>query len=179
MADETVEKFYWRAPEDILALTHGGQLALNAIPEGIENLEDTPIDNQLAMIAKIRDADDRIVGTMSELEVFPRTRDTATFDVYLTIAIPGRGSLFVEQTKNAANDTVRALYEEVARTGAWAGNAPIINTAGPAPGAKGIVRSGTGDFEGMSGFQQQESKYLELAPGSAKAITCETFWLRR
>ena len=65
------DRFYWRVT-DILALTDGGFVFIEQIPEGIKTLVDTPAEDLLLLGAFMRDEQDRIVGIASELDEFHR-----------------------------------------------------------------------------------------------------------
>lgn len=175
MSKEIIEKFYWHNPDDILSLTHGGKLPVAAIPPGIALLPEPAVTDQIVVTVRMRDAQGNVIGTMSELEVI---HNSTVIDVYMTIVIPGRGSLFVYETKDYDNPVLHAPYAESVKTGQpWTGEIATVQTSGPAIGAKGLVLAATGEFEGMTGFQQQTGLFTEIGPKGSRISLCETFWL--
>src|SRR5207237_971980 len=68
------ESFYAYLPRDGVCLSHNGMLPLAAFPEGIPLLTEPKVFKTFAAIAKIRDADDEVVGFATELEeILPAT----------------------------------------------------------------------------------------------------------
>lgn len=178
MVDGRHERFYWNTPEDVLAVTHGGQTVTAPVPQGIATLKGTNIENFVVVLGQVRNGDGDLVGTLSELEVFSKDKSTTLYEVYLTIVVAGRGSLFAYETKDYANPALMGPYQEMMRTGKpWEGKIEAILTAGPASGAKGILVGATGEFEGMIGFQQQSGIVTEVTQTSSKVAVCEAFWL--
>jgi hypothetical protein len=157
---ERIVKFYWASPRDIIAMTHADQFPNDKFPAGIPSLVGTPIDNQLAMMAMVRDERDNIIGVLSELEVFGR-KDEMEFEVNLTMVMPARG----------------APYKIAAEKGEWSGRADVLHTSGPLPGRCGVVIGGTGEFAGMTGRHQQTAIYKHIKGNVTVVEVCETFWL--
>ena len=179
MAHERCERFYWNTPEDLLAVTHGGQAVTAPVPPGIATLTGTDIDNFVVVLAKVRNSEGDLIGTLSELEVFSKDKGNTLYEVYLTIVVAGRGSLFAYETKDSANPALMGPYQEMMRTGKpWEGRIEGILTVGPASGARGILVGATGEFEGMAGFQQQSAVVTEVTQQSSKVAVCDAFWLR-
>lgn len=140
-------------PADAIALTHGGA-PIAAFPRGIVTLQDTPIANALALTARVRDSDGRMVGLATELEDFPRGEaldaDTV-WDTYWTVMIVGRGSLYLHE-KESLGPTVARIFGDAARHGrGWEGVHREPSTVGPLPGRNGEIVGGTGEFAGASG----------------------------
>ena len=178
MVHERHERFYWNTPEDLLAVTHGGRTMTAPVPPGIATLRGTSIENFVVVLAQVRNSDGALVGTLSELEVFSKDKSTTLYEVYLTIVVPGRGSLFAYETKDSANPALMGSYQEMMRTGRpWEGRVEGILTVGPASGARGILVGATGEFEGMVGFQQQSGIVTEVTQKSSKVAVCDAFWL--
>lgn len=152
-APQTVSYFI-EAPRDLIALTHGGGLALAPRPPGIATLADTPIPNALALTTLLRDSEGRIVGLTSELEEFPLATPTEgepVWDTYWTLMIVGRGSLLLHE-KESLGPTVGRIFREAASEGrGWTGSHTESSTVGPLPDRNGEIVGGTGDFAGASG----------------------------
>jgi hypothetical protein len=167
-------RFFWSSPRDILAMTHADQFPNEKFPPGIPSFVGTPIDNQLAMMATVRDENGRIVGVLSELEVFGRDGET-DFDVYLSLVVPGRGALFVGQVKSFIMPDVEEPYRIAAEQGEWNGRVEISHTSGPLPGRYGRILTGTGEFEGATGRHQQSAVYLRIKGNETFVEVTETF----
>lgn len=173
---EQIFKFYWASPRDIIAMTHADQFPNEKFPKGIPSLVGTPIDNQLAMMATVRDENDKIIGVLSELEVFGRNAESE-FEVYLTIVLPGRGALVVREMKSMAFPEVVEPYKIAAQKGEWSGSVNVVHTSGPLPGRHGEVIAATGEFAGMTGRQQQTAVYKNIKGNVTVVEVCETFLL--
>jgi len=95
------ESFFIGLPTDGIAMTHGGEVALAAGPPGIALLQETKIRNGFALLAKVRDVNDVVIGFASELETFPTDSDmlseSVIWDTSWTVMIPGRGSLYLQE----------------------------------------------------------------------------------
>lgn len=174
-ADKVV-KVYWNTPNDILAITHGGVIPMDTIPPGIRSLAGTDAANQLVVMAQVRDEHGKIIGMLTEIEVF--TEGQTEFEVYLTVVIPARGAIVVRETKNYANPAIMDAFERMQGDGdSWEGEIEVVQTTGPAAGNQGVVIAATGEFEGMTGFQQQVSIFRKMTPRMSHVDTVETFWL--
>lgn len=146
--------FFIEMPEDGISLTHGGALAIRAMPPGIATLRDTPIPNALALTTLLRDSERRVVGLATELEEFPLSpapEGEPVWDTYWTLMIVGRGSLLLHE-KESLGPTVGRIFREAASEGrGWAGSHTESSTVGPLPDRNGEIVGGTGDFAGASG----------------------------
>ena len=87
------EVFYWDVTT-IFALTDGGYVFIDQIPEGITTLVDTPAQDLLILATFVEDEPGNIVGIASELEEFdqPVTPD-GLHDATWTLKLTGRGTL--------------------------------------------------------------------------------------
>lgn len=172
MAGEIIE-VAWKAPDDIVALTHGGEIPMHAIPPGIQSLAGTGIDQQLVMVVKVRDAQDRVVGMMTEIEIFsPGDR----FEVYSTLVLPGRGALASFQTKSRST-LLEPFADVLAGAESWSGELDIVMTKGPLEGGHGQVIAATGEFEGMMGRHRQSITFTAISAAGSVGITRERFEL--
>ncbi|WP_111510836.1 hypothetical protein [Mycobacterium kyogaense] len=172
MNEPVVKRFYWSTPDDVIAITHDGSVAQPPFPPGIENLADTPLKNQVAILTKIRDADGRGIGIGSELE----WTDGETLHVAFTITLPGRGVLVSYQTKNYAHPDLIELFGKVASTGEpWSGELPVVATDGPASRGRGQIIGGTGEFEGAAGSMYQTMNFRRIDASGAVSFNEETY----
>src|SRR5262245_61401182 len=125
---EKVVKFHWASPRDIIAMTHANQFPNEKFPPGIPDLAGTEIENQLVMMAMVRDETGRLIGTLSELEVFGQHGE-GEFEVNLTLVIPGRGALFVSQMKSMVYPQLVEPYRIAAEKGEWEGSVTVTHTS--------------------------------------------------
>lgn len=172
-----IVKFYWTSPESVVCMTHGGQFPNQLVPEGMQSLKNTPIENQLLAAAKIYDSEGNTVGLMTELEEFGRNGNVTDFDVYLTLLVPGRGALVVRQTKSMSFPEIVEPYQQALEKGFWTGAVEVIHTSGPLPGRHGEVIGATGEWEGMTGSHQQTAIYRKITTEATWVEVCETFFL--
>ena len=174
MAGEIVE-VTWRAPDDIIAMTHGGEIPMQIIPPGIQSLAGTGIDQQLVMVVKVRDAQDRVVGMMTEIEIFsPGDR----FEVYSTLVLPGRGALASYQTKSRST-LMKPFAEVLAGAETWSGELDIVMSKGPLADGRGRLIAATGEFDGCTGFHQQSITFTAISATGSVGVTRERFELVR
>lgn len=174
MAKEIVE-VTWKAPDDIIAMTHGGEIPMHAIPPGIQSLAGTGIDRQLVMVVKVRDAADRVVGMMTEIEIFS---EGDSFEVYSTLVLPGRGALASYQTKSRST-LLEPFAEVLAGADSWSGELAIVMSKGPLAGGHGQVIAATGDFAGLTGTHQQSITFHAISAAGSVGVTREKFSLSR
>lgn len=165
MANERVERVVWNTPDDIVALTNAGAPPLPPlIPDNVAALGGTGIEMAQGVMMKLRDETGRIIGLGSELEIYPADPD-GLLEVWFTMMLPGRGTLFIHQTKRYADPALMEVFGKVAETGqAWEGVLDVVSTAGPGPDGLGVVMAGTGEFEGVTGTQSQTMGFRRVPP---------------
>ncbi|MGH7805345.1 MAG: hypothetical protein ACREQJ_13435 [Candidatus Binatia bacterium] len=166
-AEKADEVFTARVLGDASAATHGGAFPFKPFPEGIPSLDDPNLASAFALIIKIRDAEDRVIGFGTELEVaLPESRllfGRVMTDTYWTIVIPGRGTLFLHETEDNWN-LVKDVYLPMLTSGRdWSGEWINVNTIGPRDDWHGVVVGGTGEFAGKTG------RFLEV--GTLRSAT--------
>jgi hypothetical protein len=169
----TTVNFFWRQPDDVIAVTHGGAVATPPMPPQIQSLADPLIRKQLVLVAKVRDEQGTVVGTLSELEVFA---DSDAFEVYLTLVIPKRGALVSYQTKSI-NSVMTPISRVLASGSDWSGELAVLNTTGPLPDNRGRIIGATGEFAGLSGYHQQTFTYRRITRAEVLGTACERFVL--
>jgi hypothetical protein len=154
------ESFFLQLPDDGIAITHGGNMALAAGPPGIALLKEAHIKDGLALLAKLRDANNEVIGFASELETFPEGADLLSdgviWDTDWTVMIPGRGSLYLREQEHSGELGAKVIIP-VQETGtAWHGDWTVTTTVGPRPDGYGVIVGGAGEFAGATG------KFLEI-----------------
>ena len=160
LEDAHKEVFYWRV-SDIYALTDGGFVFIDQIPEGITSLVDTPAKDLLLLSTFIRNEADEIVGIASEHEEFERPQTEAgKHDAIWTLLISGRGSLIAHEIEVSTQETRDFLAQIRAMDEPWSGEFVADGTIGPAANGLGIVIGGTGEFAGAKGYMKEENVYL-------------------
>jgi hypothetical protein len=157
------EVFYWDVTT-IFALTDGGYVFIDQVPEGITTLVDTPAQDLLILATFVEDEPGNIVGIASELEEFdqPVTPD-GLHDATWTLKLTGRGTLIGHQIEHSSPEAQAFLEQvrtQVAETGQpWSGEFIAAGTIGPADNGLGIIVGGSGEFEGASGYFTEENVY--------------------
>src|SRR3970040_1948499 len=103
--DGTVqESFFFRSPEDGIAVTHGGRLPRGIAPPGVVALSDPAIERGFALLLNMHDAKDRIIGFGTELEVHPEgdmLAEDLRWETEWVLVIPGRGMLILNQQEHS------------------------------------------------------------------------------
>jgi hypothetical protein len=173
------ESIYWNSPDDILASTDGGQLRFpGLLPPGMRSLAGTGLESVLNIMMLLRDETGKVIGSGSELEVLPGRGSPGPRDVYLTIVLPGRGSLFVHQRKNMVDPRRAEIWKLVEETGQpWEGELSIVSTVGPGPDGRAIVLAGTDEFAGVTGTMFQTSIMRRVEVNGYSNTVCEKFEL--
>jgi hypothetical protein len=162
-----IEKLTWTTSEDILALAHSDTRGgMPLIPPGMRSLAGTGLDLQQGVMMMLHDDAGKVVGFGTELENLPPLGSVGTsLEVFFTIVLPGRGSLFIFETKRYDAPEMVELFDHVRSTGSpWSGELPIISTNGPKPDSRGSILHGTGEFEGATGEMFQTMTFREIRP---------------
>ena len=138
------------ASEGIL-YTNDGESRISPYPEKVQQLWEAPIRQTTAMATVLRDGRNQVAGL--GLKIVSTSEDTrllrgkALVDSIWYVYLPGRGSLFIEQSENYwdyLRDIVLPAYRSSANTwkGIWTGNV----TAGPGVLGTARVVGGSGEF---------------------------------
>ncbi len=147
------ESFFIDLPAHGIAATHSGRLGLATGPAGIPPLNEPALQTSLALLMKVRDETNKVVGFASELEIFPDVIDMAPdmiWDTTWTVMIPGRGGVFLYQNEHTGEGAV--IFRHVAETGQdWTGNLTLTTSAGPRSDGQGVIVGGWGAYAGASG----------------------------
>ncbi len=163
------ESFFAELPGDGIAITHGGDAGLATGPPGIALLQEERVRHGLALLAKLRDKDNVVIGFASELESFPAGADMlkedVVWDTSWTLMIPGRGSLYLSQQEHSGELGAKVIIP-VRETGeAWRGEWTVMTTVGPRPDGYGIITGGSGEFAGASGRFAEIDTLTGFEPG--------------
>jgi hypothetical protein len=171
------EVVYWNV-EDIFALTDGGFVFIDQIPEGIQTFVDTPADDLLLLATFIRDEAGAIVGIATEQEEFHRPlTPEGRHDAIWTLLLGGRGSLIGHEIEVSTEETRAFLKRIQAMDGPWSGEFVAHGTIGPAANGMGVVVGGTGEFAGARGYMTEENIYRNFDGTTYDVRTRLTFYL--
>ncbi len=144
---------FLRGPDDLISITHGGQVGIARHPEGILDLADSPVQGTLALTARVRDTEGNIIGIASELEHFTTipVEPGVPWHTYWTVVLPGRGSIYGHELEQLSEDILEAFSSALSEGRAWVGELTAQETVGPLSGHRGLIVGGTGEFEGVRG----------------------------
>ena len=171
------EVFYWDV-DGIFALTDGGFVFIDQIPDGIQTLVGTPAQDLLLLGAFIEDEAGQVVGIASELEEFDRpVTEEARHDATWTLKISGRGTLVGHQIEISTPEARDFLAQLAAANEPWRGEFIAHGTVGPAANGMGIIMGGSGEFEGARGYMTEENVYREFDGTNYDVRTRLTFYL--
>jgi len=142
---------YTAVSERAIAFTNDGESATQPYPSKILQLWESTVRDTDVLISPLRDARDQLIGFgikySSDSEASNVLRGEALQHSVWHIVLPGRGSLFIEQSENYWNyitDVILPAHWSAADSwkGIWTGNM----TSGP--GALGLARvvGGAGEF---------------------------------
>ncbi len=150
----TVTLTYSGVASDGIVFTNDGESRIKPYPEKVLQLWEAPIRQTSASVKVLRDGRNQVAGLgikVSSLSEATRLfAGRALIDSVWYVYLPGRGSMFIEQTENYwdyLRDIVIPGYRSSANTwtGTWLGNV----TAGPGALDTAKVTGGSGEFAGM------------------------------
>ncbi len=150
---QTVTLTYSGIASDGIVFTNDGESRVHPYPEKILQLWEAPVRQTSAAVKVLRDGRNQVAGLGIKISSLSETtrlfEGKALVDSVWYVYLPGRGSLYIEQTENYwayMREIVLPAYRSSANIwkGTWLGNM----TAGP--GALGIakVTGGSGEFAG-------------------------------
>lgn len=170
---ELLEEFYWDSPGDLFAFTTGGDFPPHMhVPVGIASFKGTELDAAACACMCLRDKSGKIVGLGSELEVLPSPADKGgAVDVYFTIVLPDRGTLFFQTFKKNADLTSGDVDDNPDLSLGDDGEVIFEPTVGPGKDGKSVILWGTGEFEGAQGSHFQRVHIFQLSPDAEAGAT--------
>ena len=175
--ERTATFSYSGVAEESIVYTNDGMSATTPYPENIIELWEAPIRQSWALATVLYDARDQPVGygvKFSSLsEDTQLIAGSALVNSVWYVYLPGRGSLFIEQTENYwdyIREVMLSAYLSSADTwkGTWLGNM----TAGPGALGTAKVSGGGGTFSGLETLGV-ESLSVKLWRGEGGAIAAE------
>jgi len=155
---EVTESFFIDLSADPIALTHNGDMVTGVAPPGISLLTEPRVRNGIALLTKLRNADNEVIGFASELETFPAGADLlhdseVVLDTNWTLMIPGRGSLYLHQQQTSISGELESKIMRRSRESdePWRGEWVVTTTVGPRADGYGVLVGGAGEFEDVTG----------------------------
>lgn len=150
---ETTLSFFVQLPGHGVALTTGGSVKMRRGPDGIPALEEPALDNTLALLCKLADAEGKVVGFASELEIFPAdpSATDTRWPTAWTLAIPGRGMIYLHQIERSGRLVTDIIGPTMATGKPWSGDWTVTTTVGPLPDGRGRIVGGSGEFADIAG----------------------------
>lgn len=168
--NEVVRLTYSVAAQDAIVHTNNGESQIAPNPPKVLQLWEPTVRNTTATLNVLEDSRGHTVGIgvkfSSDSERSNISKGRALVDSVWHIYLPGRGSLFIEQTENYwsyIRDIVIPAYRSSADN--WRGNWLKNVTDGPGPLGTGWAAGGSGIFAGVN------SSAVEAL--SAKAYTVD------
>lgn len=163
-------------PSDAIAFTNDGESRQEPFPEKVLQLWEAPIRLTSAMATVMRDARSRTAGIgvkFSSLSEQTRLlKGEALVDSIWYVYLPGRGSLFIEQSENYwtyLREVTFPAYRSSANNwkGAWLDDL----TAGPGALGTAAVTGGAGSFKGlkMHGVESLSAQAFSVDDGLISA----------
>ncbi|MGI9219749.1 MAG: hypothetical protein ACR2QS_01775 [Woeseiaceae bacterium] len=168
--NEVVHLTYSAAAQDTIVLTNNGESQMAPNPPKVLQLWEPTVRDTTATLNVLEDSRGRTVGIgvkfSSDSEMTNISTGRAIVDSVWHIYLPGRGSVFIQQTENYwsyIRDIVLPAYRSSGDN--WRGNWLKNITDGPGPLGTGWAAGGSGVFAGI------DSAAVEAL--SAKAYTVD------
>ncbi|MBT8103812.1 MAG: hypothetical protein KJO95_12635 [Gammaproteobacteria bacterium] len=173
---EVIRLNFSGVPTDAVVYTNDGESRLKPFPKKVLQLWEPSIASTDAMATVLRDARSQTAGIgvkfSSHSERTRLLKGEAMIDSVWYAYLPGRGSLFVEQSENYwqfLRDVVVPAYRSSANNwkGSWIGNL----TAGPGALGTAAVTGGSGSLKGlkMEGVESLLARAYSVADGPVSA----------
>ena len=152
VSDQTLMQFNYSGVSDrTIAYTNDGESTTKPYPPKVLQLWEAPVRRTDAMVTMLTDSRGNPVGFgikyMSDSERTNILNGEALVDSVWHIVLPGRGTLFIEQTENYwdfLRNVVMPSYTSSADS--WKGNWRGNLTAGPGALGTATVTGGSGEF---------------------------------
>ena len=161
------ESFVIHWPEDRLQLAGELEGATVNEADGIAVLAPRRSRPVATEMFRLRDSEDRVIGIASRLTGrMPGRRGRERSASSWTLMIPSRGILMLTQDNGANVGPVKVGGRWVAAVdspGFWATGSRYRISAGPAPGGRGRLLGGTGEFQLLVGEYSEVWELEELA----------------
>ena len=181
-ADEVVESFFARVPDDVIAISHGGGGPIALFPADIPTLHESGIDNGVAILTKFRNSAGEIVGFGAQLEVI-LAGDVAAGDrlqaTNWILVIPGRGTLYHSELEELGDFGTQVIQPVLATGRDWEGTFMRVATVGPRPDGRGEITGGTYEFSDLVGSFAEIQNYRKITAAGQLFTTTELRLFKR
>lgn len=175
-ANELVRLSYSAAPQDAFIYTNDGESKILPHPAKVLQLWEPTIRQTTAMVAQLADGRGQPAGFGIKFSSYSERSNLIDGQVLVDstwhIYLPGRGSLFIEQTENYwhyIREIVIPAYRSSGDNwrGTWLGNL----TAGPSALGTAWVAGGSGQFHGMDteAIEELSAKAYSVGAGPVAA----------
>jgi len=174
-SNDRTESYFIKMPDDIIAVTHAGQLSSGFMkPKGIEKFSEPINEGSVAFILKLRDENRKVIGYSAQLEVMAMVGDggSPVMDTEWILVVPGRGTLFLHEVEKPT-EIFETFQPYIDSGDAWKGNIEVLTTAGPNEDGTGKVVGGTGEFSGADGYFLEINRFTEYDPSSENGLIGE------
>lgn len=163
-------------PADSIVFTNDGESSIKPFPEKVLQLWEAPIRMTSAMATVMRDARSQTAGIgikfSSRSERTRLLNGEALVDSVWYVYLPGRGSLFIEQSENYW-DFIREVGLPAFRSSAnsWKGSWLGDLTVGPGALGTAVVTGGAGSLQGliMHGLESLTAQAYSVDEGPVMA----------
>ena len=169
---DTISLGYSAVAKDSILYTNDGESRVYPSPESVQQLWEAPIRRTSVQVTMLTDSRDNPAGIgvkfMSESERTRLINGEALLDSAWHIHLPGRGSLFVEQTENYWNYLRHIVVPAYLSSGDnWRGTWIGSITAGPGSLGTALVSGGSGEFAGLESEadESMSARAYSLADG--------------
>lgn len=169
----TVDLFI-KTPEDILSVTHGGELALPYVPSEIQRLESDALSSGLAMTARVRDESGMVVGIASQIEYFNALvqDDKSLTHTIWTVQFPHSGTMIGYTMEHIPPQFTKILARVVKQQKPWSGQLAFQTSSGPNTNGDGVILAGAGEFSALTGRFVELNEFSEYS--KEKGLTGRT-----
>lgn len=181
-ADEVVESFFARVPDDVIAISHGGGGPIAVFPADIPTLHEAGVENGVAILTKFRNAAGDIIGFGAQLEVNLDGDAAAGDRVQATnwiVVIPGRGTLYLSELERLGEFGTKVIQPVLATGRDWEGRFTRVASVGPRPDGRGEITGGTYEFSDLAGSFVEIQNYRKLTAAGQLFTTTELRLFKR
>ena len=151
----TEESYFVRLPDDLMALTHSGELGSGYIPDDIARFTEEGAAGSAVFLFKLRDAEGEVVGYATQLEVVqagtPVGVSDASWPTDWILVVAEKGTIFLHQIEKPTKLRDVALRPVVETGEPREGEVTAQTTIGPRSDGRGIIIGGTRGFDGIEG----------------------------
>jgi hypothetical protein len=168
------ELFHANLPDDVLVLHNAPRVPIPSSRPDLPELTEPNLDSAFLLWVKLRDESGDIVGTATEIEVWPdeKIEPGYLWDTCWVLTLPQRGALYVHQHETIG--IMQDIIEPMRRSGQdWEGNFRRTSTAGPREDGAGVIVGGAGEFAGATGTLHETNNITHFTLEGVQTNRCE------